>query len=91
MEEEFLTLEHAEARHLLRALVQTNGNKTQAAQLLDIDRRSLQRKLHLCAVRAKAKGWTDDFRQLQAFVYIGPERRKWTRGRNRRGRDRRSS
>jgi len=43
-------LELAEAAHIRRALAACDGNKSQAARLLQIDRRSLQRKL---ARRAK--------------------------------------
>ena len=38
-------LELAEAAHIQRALFACDGNKSQAARLLQIDRRSLQRKL----------------------------------------------
>ncbi len=39
------SLELAEAAHIQRALDACDGNKSQAARLLQIDRRSLQRKL----------------------------------------------
>lgn len=41
----FSTLETVERRQILRALRLTNGNLSQAALLLDIDRRTLYRKL----------------------------------------------
>jgi ActR/RegA family two-component response regulator len=39
------SLDLAEADHIRRALDACGGNKSQAARLLQIDRRSLQRKL----------------------------------------------
>jgi ActR/RegA family two-component response regulator len=39
------SLDLAEAAHLVRAVEACGGNKSQAARLLQIDRRSLQRKL----------------------------------------------
>ena len=39
------SLELAEAAHIQRALEACDGSKSQAARLLQIDRRSLQRKL----------------------------------------------
>ena len=40
-----MTLEEAEKMHILNALELTNGNRTQAAKLLGIGLRTLQRKL----------------------------------------------
>jgi transcriptional regulator with PAS, ATPase and Fis domain len=49
-------LEPAEAAHIRRALSACGGNKSQAARLLQIDRRSLQRKLvRLTSPKAKKK------------------------------------
>ena len=48
-------LDLAEAAHIKRALEACGGNKSQAARLLQIDRRSLQRKLaRLTSKRPKA-------------------------------------
>jgi DNA-binding NtrC family response regulator len=41
-----LTVEEAEKQLIIRALKQTNGNRTLAAQKIGISRRSLHRKLH---------------------------------------------
>jgi two-component system response regulator HydG len=43
-EEPLLPLEEIERRHILRVLEATNGNKTVAAQILGVDRRTLYRK-----------------------------------------------
>jgi ActR/RegA family two-component response regulator len=49
------SLDLAEAAHIKRALDACHGNKSQAARLLQIDRRSLQRKLaRLTSRRPKA-------------------------------------
>jgi transcriptional regulator of acetoin/glycerol metabolism len=44
-EEELLTLRELERRQIDKALEKTQGNVSRAAQLLGIDRRTLQRKL----------------------------------------------
>jgi DNA-binding NtrC family response regulator len=44
--EEMLPLEEVERRYLRRVLNAVGGNKTQAARLLGIDRRSIYRRLH---------------------------------------------
>jgi ActR/RegA family two-component response regulator len=49
-------LAHAEAAQLRRALVACRGNKSEAARLLAIDRRSLQRKLARLARRQARQG-----------------------------------
>lgn len=41
---ELLSLEEIERRHILRVLAATGGNKTQAAHILGVDRRTLHRK-----------------------------------------------
>ena len=41
-----LTVEEAEKQLIIRALKQTDGNRTLAAQKIGISRRSLHRKLH---------------------------------------------
>jgi two-component system response regulator HydG len=43
-EDELLSLEEIERRHILRVLAATGGNKTQAAHILGVDRRTLHRK-----------------------------------------------
>jgi DNA-binding NtrC family response regulator len=43
--EDLMTLEEVEKMHILNALESTNGNRTQAAKLLGIGLRTLQRKL----------------------------------------------
>ena len=49
-------LELSETAHIRRAVAACEGNKSQAARLLQIDRRSLQRKLaRLTAKRAKKR------------------------------------
>jgi two-component system response regulator HydG len=45
IEAEFMTLEQQEQRHIDYVLRRVNGNKTKAAQLLGLDRRTLYRKL----------------------------------------------
>ena len=40
-----LSLDQIEKRHIQRALKNANGNKTQAAKALGVDRRTLYRKL----------------------------------------------
>ena len=42
---ELLTLEEIERRHVLRVLEACNGNRTDAAKVLDLDRKTLYRKL----------------------------------------------
>jgi two-component system response regulator HydG len=42
---ELLTLEEIERRHVLRVLEACNGNRTDAAKMLDLDRKTLYRKL----------------------------------------------
>jgi two-component system response regulator HydG len=42
---ELLTLEEVERRHVLRVLSACNGNRTDAAKMLDLDRKTLYRKL----------------------------------------------
>ena len=49
------SLDLAEAAHIKRALDACEGNKSQAARLLQIDRRSLQRKLARLTGRPKAR------------------------------------
>jgi ActR/RegA family two-component response regulator len=50
------SLDLAEAAHIKRALEACEGNKSQAARLLQIDRRSLQRKLaRLTSKRPRAR------------------------------------
>ena len=46
MPDDLITLEELHRRYVRRALVVANGNKTQAARILGIDRRSLYRRLH---------------------------------------------
>jgi transcriptional regulator of acetoin/glycerol metabolism len=45
--EEILDLAELERNHILRVLERLNGNKSRAAQLLGLDRRTLYRKLDL--------------------------------------------
>ena len=45
MREAFPTLSEVQSQHILKALELTNGNRTQAAQILGIGLRTLQRKL----------------------------------------------
>ncbi|HEY5938148.1 MAG TPA: sigma-54 dependent transcriptional regulator [Kofleriaceae bacterium] len=42
---ELLTLEEVERRHVLRVLAACDGNRTDAAKMLDLDRKTLYRKL----------------------------------------------
>lgn len=42
---EMLTLEEVERRHVLRVLKACNGNRTDAAKVLGLDRKTLYRKL----------------------------------------------
>jgi two-component system response regulator HydG len=42
---ELLTLEEVERRHVLRVLEASNGNRTDAAKMLGLDRKTLYRKL----------------------------------------------
>jgi transcriptional regulator of acetoin/glycerol metabolism len=42
-----LTIEEAEKQMVIRALKETNGNRTEAAKRLGISRRTLHRKLHV--------------------------------------------
>ena len=42
---ELLTLEEVERRHVVRVLAACNGNRTDAAKMLDLDRKTLYRKL----------------------------------------------
>jgi two-component system, NtrC family, response regulator AtoC len=42
---ELLTLEEVERRHVLRVLAVCDGNRTDAAKMLDVDRKTLYRKL----------------------------------------------
>jgi DNA-binding protein Fis len=42
---DLLTLEEVERRHVLNILNACQGNRTEAARLLDIDRKTLARKL----------------------------------------------
>ncbi len=42
---ELLTLEEVERRHVLRVLAASDGNRTDAAKMLDLDRKTLYRKL----------------------------------------------
>ena len=44
-EHEMLTMDEVERRYILRVLKQLGGNKTVAADLLGLDRRTLYRKL----------------------------------------------
>jgi two-component system response regulator HydG len=43
---EMITLEEIERRYVRQVLIATNNNKTDAARILGIDRRSLYRRLH---------------------------------------------
>lgn len=43
--ESFVTLDEVEQRYLLRVLDATGGNKSHAARILGVDRKTLQRKL----------------------------------------------
>lgn len=43
--EELVSLEELEKRYILRVLSAVSGNKTQAAKVLELDRRTLYRKL----------------------------------------------
>lgn len=51
-EEVLMTLDEVERRHIERVLHSVHGNKTQAAQLLGLDRKTLYRKLERYARRA---------------------------------------
>ena len=42
-----MTIEEAEKQMIVRALKETNGNRTEAAKRLGISRRTLHRKLHV--------------------------------------------
>lgn len=42
---EVLPLEEVERRHILKILRSCNGSRTEAAKILDIDRKTLARKL----------------------------------------------
>ena len=42
---ELLTLEEIERRHVLRVLEACKGNRTDAAKILEVDRKTLYRKL----------------------------------------------
>jgi two-component system response regulator HydG len=42
---ELMTLEEVERRHVLRVLEACEGNRTDAAKILDLDRKTLYRKL----------------------------------------------
>jgi DNA-binding NtrC family response regulator len=53
--EELISLDEVERRYILRVLSVTRGNKTQAAQVLGLDRRTLYRKLE----RYEAEGEND--------------------------------
>jgi transcriptional regulator of acetoin/glycerol metabolism len=47
------TLKEQETEHILHALKMANGNRTQAAKILGIDRVSLWRKLKKLGIDAK--------------------------------------
>ena len=51
-----LTMEEIERRAILNALEKTGGNRTQAAELLDIGLRTLQRKIKEYRMAGKAEG-----------------------------------
>jgi DNA-binding NtrC family response regulator len=42
---ELISLEELDRRHILKVVEQCNGNRTTAAQVLEIDRKTLYRKL----------------------------------------------
>ena len=44
--DELITLDEIERRYIRQVLVATGNNKTEAARILGIDRRSLYRRLH---------------------------------------------
>jgi two-component system response regulator HydG len=56
--DEILPIEEVERRYMLRVLKQLDGNKTRAAQMLGIDRRTFHRKL--------AQFETGDLEQLES-------------------------
>jgi DNA-binding phage protein len=51
----FVTLEVLERRHILKVIRSTNGNISQAARILGIDRRTLYRKLESYVKRRRAE------------------------------------
>lgn len=50
---ELLTLEEVDRRHILHVVEMCGGNRTNAAQVLDIDRKTLYRKLLRWGVASK--------------------------------------
>jgi two-component system NtrC family response regulator len=42
---DLMSLEEVDRRHILRVIEHCNGNRTNAAQMLEIDRKTLYRKL----------------------------------------------
>ncbi len=48
---DILPLEEVERRHVLKVLRACNGNRTEAARILDIDRKTLGRKLSRWSIR----------------------------------------
>ena len=54
---ETLTMEEVERRAILAALEKTGGNRTQAAEMLGIGLRTLQRKIKEYRMAGKAEGY----------------------------------
>jgi transcriptional regulator of acetoin/glycerol metabolism len=52
---EMVTLEEVDRRHVLRVLAACHGNRTNAAKVLELDRKTLYRKLLRWGVDARAR------------------------------------
>jgi two-component system response regulator HydG len=70
--DEILSMAEVERRYMLRVLKQVNGNKARAAQLLEVDRRTLYRKLERFEADTRAAEPQEPQEQQQPQVIAPP-------------------
>ena len=70
--DEILSMAEVERRYMLRVLKQVNGNKARAAQLLEVDRRTLYRKLERFEADTRAAEPQEPQEQQQPQVVAPP-------------------